>query len=394
MEGTRSASMTRGCDAPERGQAAPVRHHGVRAVGLATTIAAVSLFHMLTDPRRVLLHELYEYLYYAPVVAAAYWYGAPGGLLTALAASLAYIPHIRTTWADNFPYTASQYAQVLAFHLLGGLVGALMTSQKRMTARYRDAATALEARHRELQESQEHLRRAERLSALGEIAAGLAHELRNPLAGLRGALDIVASRLQPATPEAEFAQVARTELDRLSRLLDEFLAYARPRPPRLEPAGLQPVVDRVVALLGTEADRRGVRLVVDGRGSDSSVQIDAEQITQVLFNVVLNAIQASPEGGRVTISRSTATGQAMLCVDDEGPGIAPEHMARIFEPFFTTKHRGTGLGLAVSQRIVAAHGGTIELERRVPRGTSVRIRLPLGTVPAGAPAGTAGASHV
>lgn len=386
--------MTRSRDASGRGQPASRSHHAVRVAGLATAIAAVSLLHMLTDPRRVLLHELYEYLYYAPVVAAASWYGAPGGLLTALAASLAYIPHIRTTWADNFPYTASQYAQVLAFHLLGGLVGALMTSQKRMTARYRDAATALEARHRELQESQEHLRRAERLSALGEIAAGLAHELRNPLAGLRGALDIVASRLQPGTPEAEFAQVARTELERLSRLLDEFLAYARPRPPRLEPAGLQSVVDRVVALLGTEAERRGVRLVVDGPGRDSSVVIDAEQMTQVLFNVVLNAIQASPEGGRVTISRWTANGQAMLCVEDEGPGIAPEHMARIFEPFFTTKHRGTGLGLAVSQRIVAAHGGTIELERRVPRGTSVRIRLPLGTVPAGAPAGTAGASHV
>jgi signal transduction histidine kinase len=358
------------------------------------TIAAVSLLHMLTDPSRVLLHELYEYLYYAPVVASAYWYGAPGGLLAALAASLAYIPHIQTTWADNFPYAASQYAQVLAFHLLGGLVGALMTSQKRLTARYRDAATALEARHRELQESQEHLRRAERLSALGEIAAGLAHELRNPLAGLRGALDIVSSRLQAGTPEAEFAQVARTELERLSRLLDDFLAYARPRPPRLEPAGLQPVVDRVLALLGTEAERRRVRLVADGLAEDSRVAIDAEQIAQVLFNVVLNAIQASPEGGRVTISRSAATSHVTLCVDDEGPGIAPEHVPRIFEPFFTTKHRGTGLGLAVSQRIVAAHGGTIELERRVPTGTSVRIRLPLGTLPAAAPAGAARASYV
>lgn len=393
MEAARSASVTAGRDASAGGKPAAWPNHAARAAGLAAAIAAVSLLHMVTDPRRVLLHELYEYLYYAPVVAAAYWYGAPGGLLTALAASVAYIPHIRTTWADNFPYAASQYAQVLAFHLLGGLVGALMTSQKRMTARYRDAAIALEARHRELEESHAHLRRAERLSALGEIAAGLAHELRNPLAGVRGALDIVASRVQPGTPEAEFAGVARTELERLGRLLEEFLAYARPRPPRLQPAALQPVVDRVLALLGPEAERRHVRLTVDGSGGDTSAAIDAEQITQVLFNVVLNAIQASPEGGRVSICRWTDAGHVTLSVDDEGPGIAPEHLPRVFEPFFTTKHRGTGLGLAVSQRIVAAHGGTIELERRVPTGTSVHIRLPVGTVPAEPPAGTAGASH-
>ncbi len=377
----------------ERDRPQVISDHAKRVAALLAAVAAVSLLHVLTSPRHVLLHALYEYLYYAPIVAAAYWYGASGGLLTALAASLAYIPHIQTAWADNEAYTASQYAQVVAFHLLGGLVGLLMTSQKRLTARYRDAATTSDARHRDLQESQEHLRRAERLSALGEIAAGLAHELRNPLAGVRGALDIVTSRLQPATPEAEFARVATTELERLGRLLEEFLAYARPRPPRLQASALQPVVDRVTALLATEAERRHVQLVVDGSAPAVSLEIDTEQITQVVFNVVLNAIQASPDGGRVLIRHFAAGAFVVLSVDDEGCGIPVEHVSRIFEPFFTSKHRGTGLGLAVSHRIVGAHGGTIQVEPRVPTGTSIRVHLPLGTLHAESSYGPASAAH-
>lgn len=377
----------------ERERSQVMSGHARRVAALLAAVVAISLLHVFTSPRHVLLHALYEYLYYAPIVAAAYWYGASGGLLTALAASLAYVPHIQTAWADNDAYAASQYAQVVAFHLLGGFVGLLMTSQKRLTARYRDAATTLEARHRELQESQEQLRRAERLSALGEIAAGLAHELRNPLAGVRGALDIVTSRLQPATPEAEFGRVATTELERLGRLLEEFLAYARPRPPRLQASALQPVIDRVMALLVTEAERRHVQLVADGSAPAVSLDVDPEQITQVLFNVVLNAIQASPDGGRVVITQSAAGAHVILCIDDEGPGIPVEHVPRIFEPFFTSKHRGTGLGLAVSQRIVAAHGGTIEVQPRVPTGTSIRVHLPLGTLHARSSYGSSSASH-
>lgn len=349
-----------------------------RFLGLIGVVAAISSLHYITGPSQVVLHELYNYLCYVPIILAAYWYGAWGGIAIAALTSAAFVPHIRATWAANAPYTASLYAQVVVFHLLGLTVGWLAGSQRRLTARYRNAAASLERANLELRESHEHLRRADRLSALGEIAAGLAHEIQNPLAGIKGALEIVASRARPDTPEAEFADIGGKELARLETLVREFLAYARPRDPALRPTDVPDLVERVTALLRPEADKKGVRLVPEypGTSADLSVNLDPDQMTQVILNVVLNAIQASPSGGRVRIRESAEDGWAQIEVIDEGPGIAPEHLSRIFDPFFTTKARGTGLGLATSQRIVTAHRGTITALPGSSSGSIFRIRLP------------------
>jgi signal transduction histidine kinase len=348
-----------------------------RGLALVAVIAVVGGLHYVTDPSRVALHEFYSYLCYLPIIAAAYWYGVWGGIATAAVTSAAFVPHIRAAWASDDSHTTSQYAQVVVFHLLGLTVGLLAASQRRLTARYRDAAVSLEQANRELRDSQEHLRRADRLSALGEIAAGLAHEIHNPLAGVKGALDIVASRVTAGSPEAEFADIGRKELARLEGLVGEFLTYARPHDPALQPTDVHELVEHVAALLQSEAGRKQVTVVVERPDTLPKLPLDEEQITQVIFNVVLNAIQAAPSGSHVRIRESLEHGWAVIVVTDGGPGILPEHVLRIFDPFFTTKSRGTGLGLAISQRIVTAHGGTIEALPGPPSGSVFRIRLPL-----------------
>ncbi len=347
---------------------------GLALVGL---IAITSVLHYLTDPHYGLLHGIYQRLYYAPVILGAYWYGVPGGLLAAAGAGLAYIPHIRLTWSGNPAYSASQYAEVVMFFVAGLLVGVLANQQRRLTARYRRAAAALEEANRELRESQEQIRRADRLSALGEMAAGLAHELRNPLASVKGAFEIVAAKVSPGSPEAEFAEIGARELSRLDDLLKRFLSYARPHPPQLRQAWLDDVIRHVVALLGPEAERAGVEMTVDGTEAVPQILVDVEQIQQVFLNVLLNAIQASPRGGRVQLRAGRDGSSAVVDILDEGPGISVEHRARVFDPFFTTKEKGTGLGLAVSARIVAAHRGDIEVQTAPGGGTCMRIRLPL-----------------
>ena len=349
-----------------------------RGLVIVGAIAVISSLHYVTAPSRVVLHEIYNYSCYVPIILAAYWYGVWGGVASAALTSAAFIPHIRAAWAANAAYTASQYAQVAVFHLLGLIVGWLAESQRRLTSRYRDAAESLESANRELRESQEHLRRADRLSALGEIAAGLAHEIQNPLAGIKGALEIVASRASPGTPEAEFADIGGKELARLDTLVREFLMYARPHDPALRPTQVHDLVERVAALLRPEADKRRVTLLFEHPDAlpNLTLDLDPEQMTQVILNVVLNAIQASPPGGRVRIRESLEPDWAQIEVVDEGPGIAPEHLSRIFDPFFTTKSRGTGLGLATSQRIVTAHRGTITALPGSQSGTVFRIRLP------------------
>lgn len=362
---------------------ARTRRHLIRGFGLLAAIAGISSLHFVTDPSRVVLHEIYNYLCYVPIIVGAYWYGAWGGVAAAAVTSAAFIPHIRAAWTGNEAYSASLYAQVVVFHALGLTVGLLVAAQRRLTDRYRDAATSLERANRDLRDSQEHLRRADRLSALGEIAAGLAHEIQNPLAGVKGALEIIASRVTQGTPEAEFADIGGKELARLEGLVGEFLTYARPHDPALRPSDVHEIVERVAALLRVQAERKRVTLVFERAVALPLLSLDPEQITQVIFNVVLNAIQATGAGGHVRIRESVEPGWGVIDVIDEGPGIPPEHALRLFDPFFTTKPRGTGLGLAISQRIVTAHRGTIEALAGSPSGSVFRIRLPLSEGRAG-----------
>ena len=353
------------------------RRDVARWIWLIAGVAAVSALHYATPPEHFVLHAIYQRSYYAPVILAAYWFGVRGGLVAAVVSSIAYAPHIHSAWSHNPPYTVSQYAELVVFLSLGLSVGLIASHERRLTNRHRETAESLERANRELRESGEQLRRAERLSALGEIAAGLAHEIRNPLAGIKGALEIVTSRVAAGTPEAEFSAIGTRELGRLEGLVQEFLDYARPRPPRLRPADLLDVIGRVVRLLGPQADQAGVAIGVEGADTSPGLRIDPEQIEQVLVNVVLNAVQASPRGARVTLRHQRRDGRYLVEVSDRGSGIPSDARVRMFEPFFTTKERGTGLGLAISQRIIAAHEGDIQIAPREGGGTIVEILLPL-----------------
>jgi signal transduction histidine kinase len=349
----------------------------VRWVALMSALGVVSVLHYATSAEHAWLHVAYQRLYYAPIVVGAYWFGVRGGLIAAFAAAVAYVPHIQHTWASNVPYAASQYAELVLFHLAGLLVGFLADVQRRLTGEYQRAAMSLEMANRELRESHEQLKRADRLSALGEIAAGLAHEIRNPLAGMKGALEIVASRVTAGTPEAEFTDIATTELGRLDSLVGEFLSYARPREPEFRLASLHDVIDHVVLLLGPEAERARVTVTREATERLPDVRMDPEQIRQVLFNVALNGVQASPVGSELRIRTARDQDWAIVDVIDQGSGIPAEHRHRLFDPFFTTKTYGTGLGLAVSQRIIAAHGGHIDIDGSDREGTVVQIALPV-----------------
>ena len=350
-----------------------------RILLIVVAVAVISTLHYTTPPSLPMWHEIYQHLYYLPVVVAAYWFGVTGGVLTAAGASLIYLPHIRATTGNDMDHAVSQYADIVMFHVVAVAVGVLASAQRRVVRQHTETSQSLERAHRDLLASQDHLRRSERLSAMGQVAAGLAHEIRNPLAGMKGALDIIASRAASGTPEAEFTGVAATELARLDRLVAEFLSFAKPRDPELRHAPLAPIVDHVLALVRPMAERRGVRVELGFIDRTLSAFVDDEQITQVLVNVVLNAIQATPPERRVEIALKAHEGRVEIDVSDQGRGIAPDDLARIFEPFFTTQTRGTGLGLAISQRIVLSHHGSIRILNTSPEGTVVRITLPLPT---------------
>jgi two-component system sensor histidine kinase PilS (NtrC family) len=248
----------------------------------------------------------------------------------------------------------------------------------------------------EVVEMEGELRRSERLAAVGRLSASIAHEIRNPLAAISGSIQMLSRRMEALEPAGEARQlmdIVLRETDRLNRLVTDFLHYARPGPPRRESLRVAELIAEVGKMF--EAARpEAVRLEVDVP-ADLSVSADAAQLRQVLWNLVLNACQAMPSGGRLRISARPAAEPepqggsregrrevaekscgVEISVADEGIGIAPEVMERIFDPFFTTRREGSGLGLATVHRIVEEHGGSIRVESAPGKGTSVRVRLP------------------
>ena len=343
--------------------------------GLSASIAAISVLRYYTNgPVPNLLHELSLNLYYIPILVGAYWYGVPGGLITALISSIVYVN--RAT-AIASTYDPARVAEVAAFHLVAIVVGLLASAQRRVTERYRELAHMVERANAELRDSHDQARRADRLRTIGEVATGIAHEIRHPLASIRGAVEIIESRASPDSPEAEFSRLAMSEVRRLDRMTWEFLQYARPHDPEPRRSSVHDVTTQAVTLLREEAERAGLQLDLKTPDRDLHADIDPLQIEQVLLNVILNAIQATPPGGRVVIREQIVTAEVCIDIIDEGPGIPPDHHGRIFDPFFTTRGKGTGLGLAIAHRIVAAHEGRLKIVSTSASGTHFGIFLPV-----------------
>ncbi len=238
----------------------------------------------------------------------------------------------------------------------------------------------------EVKKLQKQLRLNERLTALGDLSAGIAHELRNPLGTVKGYATFLFMKLKDNAPLQEKAGMMLTEVERLSRVVSDLLAMANPGKLQLEPGALWPIVERVISLTEQEAASRGVQLIsppppVDG--DEYRAALDADKMIQALLNLTINAVQATERGGsvQVGIRRSVGTqgkgGSVIVSIADTGNGIPPEVLASIFTPYFTTKPSGTGLGLAIAHGIIEQHGGEISVSSKPGQGSVFSIRLPL-----------------
>jgi two-component system sensor histidine kinase PilS (NtrC family) len=234
-----------------------------------------------------------------------------------------------------------------------------------------------------LVEMEEKVRRQEQLAMVGSLAAGIAHEIRNPLASLSGSIQVLQGELDLKGDEKHLMDIVVRETDRLNTIITDFLEYARPQTPQAEQILLSSILDETITLLKNSRDfREGIAISVD---VDPHVVIkgDAQRMRQVFWNLLINACQAMPDGGEITVSAlplSHDEDDAVWCeiiIQDTGCGIAHEYLDKIFDPFFTTKTSGTGLGLAIVGRIIEDHGGIIDVESETGKGTKFRIRLPV-----------------
>lgn len=236
--------------------------------------------------------------------------------------------------------------------------------------------------YEDLKRSKSYIRRADRLASLGTLTAGLAHEIRNPLVAIKTLTQLLPERIDDEEFRNHFLSIAAGEVERISHLVNELLDFARPSTPKLEMEDINSILDGMILLVSTESRKKNLHIEKEYTPDLPSIKVDREQIKQVFLNILLNAIEATPEGGSITVrTRSFLKpgGKVYLQVEfkDTGCGIAQEYIEEIFNPFYTTKPTGSGLGLSISNQIVRDHEGYIDVESQIGKGTSFFINLPL-----------------
>jgi len=229
----------------------------------------------------------------------------------------------------------------------------------------------------ELRRMEREVQRAERMSTIGQLAAGIAHEIRNPLASISGSVELLRQGPQLTGDDRQLMDIVTREIDRLNSLISQLLEYASPRPRQVVDFDLAVMLDETVRVFQQDKNFSDVEVALTGTGAPISVAADPAKLRQVTWNLLRNAAEAAATGGRhVHVSLAFDADNVAIEIDDDGPGIAPQHVGRIFDPFFTTKKRGTGLGLATCHAIVTEHGGTIEVASELGKGTRFSVKLP------------------
>jgi len=243
----------------------------------------------------------------------------------------------------------------IVFGALGFAVGRLAIERQRAR---RDADT-IARQLRQLEDAQRALVQQEKLAAIGRLAAGVAHEVRNPLGVIRASAAMVRESFAPGDDSFRACQFIVDESDRLNVLVTTLLDFSRPTQPRIEAVDVERVLDHALELAGDSLRARDARIEREIAPAQGAVRADAHLLAQVLLDLLTNAAEAVAPGGRIAVRVASEASALRIDVADDGPGVAPEQRAQIFEPFVTTKPRGTGLGLAMAQRIAEAHGGTL-----------------------------------
>jgi two-component system, NtrC family, sensor histidine kinase HydH len=321
-----------------------------------------------------------------PVISAATTLGLLGTLIiTALACGF-YVSFAHPLFLGHFEIT-TEGVRLLTLRVMFLPVVAFLTNQlaeaNRVEARkYQATAADLAAANARLREAQASVRRTERLAALGQLTAGLAHELRNPLGTMKASAEMLSRNVAGENEVArELAGFISTEVDRINSLVTRFLEFARPMRLRREKTDLTQIIDRAVGQLERHQPPLNVAIYKNYSPDIRPFPLDGELIERVVYNLLLNAAQATPPGGCVTIkTRLLDNDDAEIAVIDRGAGIDPKHRESIFNPFFTTKSEGIGMGLALVSKIVDEHGGVILVESDPGKGSVFRVDLPTEAV--------------
>lgn len=327
---------------------------------ILTATSAISLLHYGTSVDSLLLHEIFKRLYYVPIVVAAVAYGSRGGLATSMLASLLFLPHIVSDWRGWPIFAVEGYGELILFNVVAGLTGILADRLRAERNRYRETAMQLQEAYGHLQTRIEERLRVDRLVTVGRIASGIAHEIRNPLGGILGCVEILASEFPPSHPKREFFTIARKEMRRLDAVITEFLEFADPPPPSPRTIDLNEVVLSALRLGRPSLLDQAVMIDLEKPAAALLTVADPEQVQRAMLNLVL-AMTSELRNTRVHVNVVQTAGRPTVAIRVQGAE-ATFAGENVFDPF-PRSGRGHGLALAMARRLVENQQGTLRAER-------------------------------
>ena len=354
------------------------------AIGLVVVI--LTAIHYTNYHYEMNYHILLQFAYYLPVIYAAMRFGPAGGIISSLVITVLILPLMiyLQAMAPSAMYT--QWVEIGLINGIGWLTGFLIEQERKASRKHQLALLVqMQLVEKLKQEGQERerlegeIRQTERLTALGHMSAGLAHEIRNPLGIMKVSIQLMAQEKSDDGVVSDYCRVLIEECERLNRLVSEFLSFARPKEPVRGQIAFGKLLDEEVTLIQPALRQHQIELKQERSQVDEQefdVEVDPDQIKQVILNILLNAIDAQGEGGVIQLEGVRQVGLVGFAVSDEGPGISLDIMPYIYDPFFTTKEKGTGLGLSVVHSILVQHGGKISTTNRRDGGVRVEILLP------------------
>ncbi len=351
---------------------------------LLASVGAIGLLHAFTPGHMAFYHDMYRRLSYFPIAVGAVFFGLWGGLSLAIASCLSFVPHLFLFWARGPQAYYSELSEIVFYLAAGIVIGLISSRENRLREKYKALSEKLSTSYQRLHqqasrlvEAEKQLGESQKLSLLGHVSASLAHELKNPLASIKGAAEILADELPKDHPKQEFIDIMRAEISRLNHSVEDVLSYCRGRQQesRSKQESLVKIIHHVVSLLEARFEEKTITLTVQAEPRDDFF-IDEAAMIQVLMNIILNAADAVGVNGRIMVEVEGNKHARLIKVSDDGPGIDAARAEDVFQSFVTFKEGGTGLGLPISKRIIERLGGKIEMGTSPLGGALFSIFLP------------------
>ncbi len=362
---------------------------------LLVFVVTIGVLHALTPGYMILYHDTYRRLSYFPIAIGAILYGVWGGIILAILSCMSFVPHLYMFWARGPEAYYSELSEILFYLAAGVVIGLISSRENRLREKYKTLSEKLASSYQRLHsqtsqlvEAEKQLGESQKLSMLGHVSASLAHEIKNPLASIKGAAEILADEVPQGHSKHEFIEIMRSEISRLNNSVEDVLKYCGGQQDtgrshsgnrdgsrsRLE--SIDKIINRVVVLLETSIRQKDIQVSVHPHPDARPFMVEETPMIQVLTNIIVNAIEAVDKKGIIQIYLESEEKGCLVRICDNGPGIQVKDIDTVFDTFVTFKEGGTGLGLSISKRIIESLGGQIKIEESTLGGAAFLISLP------------------